>query len=712
MGTSVYDILGVIADFDDNLTIRDVDRRQTILSHLKSVDKLNYHVSDFKLGLDWLNVSKPLTLSEHLKGHIVVLDFFTYCCINCMHILPDLEVVEKKYPPQSGVTIVGVHSAKFLNEKVTANILSAVLRHNIQHPVVNDEDAVMWQELAVSCWPTLVFLGPAGQLIYSLAGEGHRAWILEFLQVASEYYSSQLRHGSIPISLEKDKAVFSKLSFPGKVFYWSEKNWIVIADSGNHKILVTDTTGVVQIVVGSGSSGLKDGDFLSAEFSSPQGIACYKNCIYVADTGNHCLRSIDLELRSVNTIAGTGHQGTDIEGGKLGKDQEIASPWDVVLGFAPDGSSPVLYVAMAGTHQIWVYFITHCTWHLGRSCNSGTCIRFAGSGKEENRNSTYPDKASFAQPSGLALSYKDPSRRLYVADSESSSIRAVNLVDRAVKGLVGGEIDPKNLFAYGDVDGSGVKAKLQHPLGVAFLDGRLIVADSYNHKIKNVDLNTLMCKTYAGTGHPGSALDNSALNKCEFNEPGGVSVDETGKLIYVADTNNHAIKVINDIHKTIFQLPIIFPDEIETTKATRISDIFSQSKNHNKLTEDHIVSLPDVVLPATSSTITLKVPLNLPEETHLNTDAPNSWKVCVLDTLDKELKDSLPLSALKGKLHSFTTRSESSTGHASLTLTFIQSALPGIYTLKVTIQTFHCLNEQDVCLPPSVTHFKQTIRLK
>ncbi|CAG5125988.1 unnamed protein product [Candidula unifasciata] len=704
MATSIYDLLGVIADLDAALSDNTVDRKQAIPTHLKTVDKLNYRVPDFKPDLDWLNVSEPLTFSNHLKGQIVILDFFTYCCINCMHILPDLEAVEKEFPPQSGVVVIGVHSAKFLNEKVTANILSAVLRYNIQHPVVNDSDAQMWQALAVSCWPTLVFLGPSGQLIYSLAGEGHRSWILEFLRLAVEHYSSHLQHHSLPLSLERHKTPVSSLSFPGKVCFWPERDWLVVADTGNHRIVVVDKSGVVQFVVGSGHSGLKDGDFTSAEFSAPQGVTCDQSCIYVADTGNHCVRKIDLELKRVVTLVGTGLQGTDKEGGKQHKDQEIASPWDVVLGPSLDEGSPVLFIAMAGTHQIWVYFFKNSTWYHGKSYATGTCIRFAGSGQEENRNNSYAEKASFAQPSGLAFSFKDPSRRLYVADSESSSIRTVSLAKGAVAGLVGGERDPKNLFAYGDVDGKGFQAKLQHPLGVAYLNGKLVVADSYNHKIKLIDLETLMCTTFAGTGHQGSTLDTSDLTKCQFNEPGGVAVDEHDQMIYVADTNNHAIKAISLVKKTIYQLPIVFPSDKEANNNPEKNTSSSQLLGNSRLPRDEAVPLPDVTVPTSSRTVTLTVPLKLPDGSHINKDAPNSWKICSLDEPSANLLDQ------KGNLHSVASDGLSK-GLAALTFTLPQGITPGVYTIKVTVQIFVCLDEEDVCLPPSLAHFKQVLKL-
>ena len=171
-------------------------------------------------GLEWLNVSQPLSLKNQLNGKIVVLDFFTYCCVNCMHILPDLEALEDAFTVNEGVTVIGVHSAKFENEKVSANILSAVLRYNIHHPVVNDHAAKLWSELQIACWPTLVIVGPSGQFLYQLVGEGHREKLLDFVRVAQQYFSEKghLTNNELPIKLEENPP--SPLNFPGKVRYF------------------------------------------------------------------------------------------------------------------------------------------------------------------------------------------------------------------------------------------------------------------------------------------------------------------------------------------------------------------------------------------------------------------------------------------------------------------------------------------------------------
>lgn len=199
--------------------------------------------------LQWLNIASSLSLYEHLKGNIVVLDFFTYCCINCVHVLPDLEKVEQKYSLNDGVIIIGVHSAKFENEKVSANILSAILRYNIHHPVVNDHDAVLWNKLQIQCWPTFVVVGPKGQFLQTFVGEGHRENLLEFIDESLEYFKDMINPCDLKLSLEKDKVNEAPLQFPGKVTTSNDGKILVVSDTGHHRILVLSQLGVVQVYI-------------------------------------------------------------------------------------------------------------------------------------------------------------------------------------------------------------------------------------------------------------------------------------------------------------------------------------------------------------------------------------------------------------------------------------------------------------------------------
>ncbi|XP_007665883.1 NHL repeat-containing protein 2 isoform X1 [Ornithorhynchus anatinus] len=544
----------------DALTLREKD--DLVSQYLRQVDgrERDLKVPEFAEGLEWLNTESPIYMYKDLSGKVVVLDFFTYCCINCIHLLPDLHALEQKFSDEDGLVVVGVHSAKFPNEKVLDNIKSAVLRYNITHPVVNDADASLWQALEVSCWPTLVILGPRGNMLFSLVGEGHKEKLFLFTSVALKYYKGkgQIKDNKIVIKLYRDFLPPSPLLFPGKVAVDRATGRLVIADTGHHRILVVKKNGQIQYSIGGPNSGRKDGTFSESAFNSPQGVAIKNNIIYVADTENHLIRKIDLEVEQVSTVAGVGVQGTDKEGGAKGEAQPISSPWDVAFGTSEDNRDYILWIAMAGTHQIWALLLDSGTLPKKSELKKGTCLRFAGSGNEENRNNAYPHKAGFAQPSGLSLASGEPWNCLFIADSESSTVRTISLKDGAVKHLVGGERDPMNLFAFGDIDGAGINAKLQHPLGVTWDEkGNLLyVADSYNHKIKVVDPKTKNCATLAGTGEASNVI-GSSLTQTTFNEPGGLCIGEDGHLLYVADTNNHQIKVLDLEAKTVSVFPIL-----------------------------------------------------------------------------------------------------------------------------------------------------------
>ncbi|XP_006630895.1 NHL repeat-containing protein 2 [Lepisosteus oculatus] len=601
------------------------EKENLVFQYLKKIDcrQQDLKVPEFEGGLEWLNTKSPLSFAEHLSGKLVVLDFFTYCCINCMHVLPDLHELEQLHSDKDGLVVIGVHSAKFPNEKVLSNIKSAVLRYNITHPVVNDADARLWQELEVSCWPTLVIIGPRGNLLFSLVGEGHKEKLLLFVQTALKYYNDkrELKYNSIGLKLYRDSLPPSILSFPGKVTVDRTGQRLVIADTGHHRILVVTKAGQLLHTVGGPSSGRRDGGFAEAAFSSPQGVVMRDDTIYVADTENHLIRKVDLLEGKVSTVAGIGIQGTDKCGGAMGPQQPISSPWDLALGSAGGDEKNILWIAMAGTHQIWALFLEDGKLPKGSEYKKGTCVRFAGSGNEENRNNAYPNKAGFAQPSGLAPAPEEPWNCIFIADSESSTIRAISLKDGAVKHLVGGERDPLNLFAFGDADGTGINAKLQHPLGVAWntQKGVLYVADSYNHKIKVVDPKTKQCVTLAGTGEASNSLGPN-FSQSTFNEPGGLHVGENGRVLYVADSNNHQIKILDLETQIVSVLPILVDDVVDApvNKSTAHGKIPKLPKSTPQIEMSPIVVTP-------GQNIEIELSLTLPSGTKLTKEAPSLW---------------------------------------------------------------------------------------
>lgn len=313
----------------------------------------------------------------------------------------------------------------------------------------------MWKSCDVHCWPTLLLLGPNKNPIVMLTGEGHKAELKLYIKNVLDFYKlkNEISHHELPTSSAYHLLPNLKgpLLFPGKITSFiiddDHAEILAVSDTGNHRILLLQTDGTVLKQIGNSREGFKDGSLEDAEFSSPQGLVFLdKNTLFVADTENHAIRRIDLFKDKVETVAGTGKQGNDMVGGNVGKKQILSSPWDLCIYEAHDigGSASelknVLIIAMAGTHQIWALFLDDVVWWKSQKYNAGTCICIAGSGREENRNNQYPLKAGFAQPSGLALCKKR--RELYIADSESSSVRRLSLLDGKVSAVVGGDRNP------------------------------------------------------------------------------------------------------------------------------------------------------------------------------------------------------------------------------------------------------------------------------
>jgi sugar lactone lactonase YvrE len=316
------------------------------------------------------------------------------------------------------------------------------------------------------------------------------------------------------LKLEKDRVPRPMLAYPGKITADEKKRRLYFTDSNNNRVVVATIDGEILEVIGEGEAGLRDGDFLTAQFFRPQGLCLdsTKDILYVADTENHAIRRIDLVQKSVETLAGTGQQARqhNVEG--RGRAVALNSPWDLLkLG-------ETLYVAMAGPHQLWTLDLKTLEARV-----------HAGSARENILDGPLKE-AQLAQPSGITTD----GQRLYFADSEVSSVRVADLAPTGrVDTLIG-----EGLFKFGDVDGKFPAARLQHCLGVAWRNGLVYVADTYNHKIKRIDPRTRELTTFAGAGKPGAA-DGERL-KAQFNEPNGLCFVDDQML--VADSNNHVIR--------------------------------------------------------------------------------------------------------------------------------------------------------------------------
>jgi DNA-binding beta-propeller fold protein YncE len=473
-------------------------------------------------GVAWLNTAGPVRLKD-LKGKIVLIDFWTLCCINCIHVLPDLAKLEKKYPNE--LVVIGVHTAKFDNEKNTESIRKAILRYEIAHPVVNDANQKIWKAFDAHSWPTLCLIDPDGDIVHMEGGEGQYEELDREIARLIKIHKAKKTLNTRPMKFELARfgeKGDSPLFFPGKVIADPASKRIFIADSTHHRIVITDLTGKKIAIAGVGEPGRADGAFAKASFNDPQGMALDGDTLYVADRKNHLIRALDLKKETVATVAGSGEQGRDREGDGPALKVGLNSPWDVLL----DGNR--LFIAMAGHHQIWVMDLA-----------KKQVAAYAGDGGEDIVDGTL-SRSRFAQPSGLATNGKT----LYVADSETSSVRTVPIRGRGeVRTLVG-----QDLFKFGDVDGSGDDVRLQHALGVAYHEGKLYVADTYNNKIKVLDPATRKCTTFLG-GEPEGWLATPL-----FSEPGGISY--AGGKLYVADTNAHRIRIIDLKTKTVSTLKL------------------------------------------------------------------------------------------------------------------------------------------------------------
>lgn len=444
--------------------------------------------------------------------------------------MAQLRRIQERFPDE--VVVVGVHSGKFPAEHDTKNLREAVVRHGIDHPVVNDADFRIWKEYAVRAWPTVVFVDPESRYLGAVPGEISADEVIPHLERMIAQYDAQGLLDRRPIDRrpEKDAQAASVLLYPSKLIVTSEATMFV-ADTGHHRILQLDLdaehrTARVVRTFGSGEAGLADGPQDTARFHDPHGISRKGDTLYVADTENHAIRAIDLERGSVRTVAGTGEKAAGIpKPGASPTRTALRSPWAVWV------DRPRVLVAMAGSHQIW-------------SLEDEQVLSvFAGSGREELRDGP-AGFAGFNQPSDLA----GGDDALFVADSEASAVRKIPLDARPmVETLVG-----MGLFEFGDVDGIGESVRLQHPTGIAWADHEVWIADSYNHKVKRLDPETRRVATIIGSGKPGHV--DGKLRDAQFFEPEGVAV--RGRKIYVADTNNHAVRVANLDNLRVWTLEI------------------------------------------------------------------------------------------------------------------------------------------------------------
>ncbi len=445
-------------------------------------------------GRRWLNTGgHPVRLTE-LRGRIVLLDFWTFCCINCLHVLDELRPLEQKYA--DSVVLIGVHSPKFEHEKDPDAVSAAVERYAVEHPVLDDPELISWQQYAARAWPTLVVVDPEGYVVATMTGEGHADGLDRLIAglIAEHTAKGTLRRGAGPYVPPPPPP--TELRYPGKALALPGGT-LLVADSAQHRLVEMTADGEkILRRIGSGTRGRADGPAQRASFSEPQGMALLPTQlaervgydVLVADTVNHLLRGIRLSDGEVRTVAGTGRPWRAVaadSGTRAALTADLSSPWDVA--WYTGEAEPGIVVAMAGIHQLWWFDPEH-----------GTIRVYAGTTTESLRDGPVAE-AFLAQPSGLAAD----GDRLWLADSESSALRYVE----------GGELHTvvgTGLFDFGHVDVPGQPADgatrprvadgalLQHPLGVAVAPDRtVLVADTYNGAVRRYDPATGQLRTVA-----------------------------------------------------------------------------------------------------------------------------------------------------------------------------------------------------------------------
>lgn len=437
-------------------------------------------------GRGWLNTGGAELDLETLRGKIVLLDFWTFCCVNCLHVLDELRPLEEKWADE--LVVIGVHSPKFEFEKDPEALQANIERYEVSHPVIDDPELETWSAYGARAWPTLMVLDTHGRIAGNLSGEGHAANLDRLVAelVAEGEADGSLRRGPAPTVLAERSE--QTLRFPSKLAVLPDGR-LVVSDAGQHRLVVFQADGAtVDAIIGTGERGHADGDEDTAQFAEPNGVLALPAEVahevgydlLVADTAGHRLRGVkigqDRLLRSrttteVVTVAGTGEQWMQGEplprGEGDARTYSLSTPWDLTWSHSLNRA----VIAMAGIHQLWTYDPV-----------TGALLVLAGTTQEGLVDG--PAVTSWwAQPSGLD---EMPDGRIVIADSESSAVRLLDPQTMQVSTLVG-----KGLFDFGHVDGPLDRARLQHPLGVTALpDGRIAIADTYNGAIRLLDEET------------------------------------------------------------------------------------------------------------------------------------------------------------------------------------------------------------------------------
>ncbi len=465
---------------------------------------------DLPASLEWINTDHPISLRT-LEGRTVLLYFGTFACSNCTRLVPELRRLKEGHP---GLVIIEVHAPEFESPATVESFSEAVRHARVDHPVAIDHDQRLWQAFGIRSWPTFALIDPAGNLIGKTTGEGLSQRLDLKLDRLAEEFERRGMPDTRPIHLTTTPAAarVGALYHPAKIAADRVGMRLFIGDRGHHQVVVAGSDGKILETIGTGAPGNADGSFSRASLYLPEGLAFdgEADTLYVADTGNHMIRRISWPDRRVETIAGTGLEAPSSMAGGPGMDVALNAPRDLAL------MGGYLYIAMAGANQIW-----------RMDLDTHKIEPHAGSGREGLADGPL-GVATFAGPSGIVTD----GEVLYVADSGASAIRRIKR--GMVETLIG-----RSLEDFGDLDTIASMARIHHPMGIASHQGLLYIADTYNHKIKELDPRTGWVLTKTGSGIRG--YRNGMSGDARLSEPGDLV--NLGGLWYIADTGNNAVRV-------------------------------------------------------------------------------------------------------------------------------------------------------------------------
>lgn len=468
------------------------------------------HAPPFPQDATWRNVSTPWTW-EDLQGRVVLLVFWRAADASTIQALRDAVGLAAR---SDAAVAIGVHCPGMPGERRAETLDAALGRYGIETPVVHDEEGAMAEALGVGDLPAVILVDAEGRTVLGATGAGLGDPLREAVDdlVAS---SRDLDPSPLP-GRAVDERLDPVIAHPSGLAV--DDGRVAVADAGHDRVVVLDRDRNVRRVIG-GTPGLEDGAFAEARLRCPHGLALDGEVLYVADTGNHAVRAIDLAEERVETVAGDGTMLRGPHRVGQGPFEKLAWPWDLCL------HEERLHVAMAAAHQVWRV-----------DPADGIADAYAGTGDAKVKDGSRQD-AKFAQPTGICTDGQD----LFVADALGCAIRRIEVGRGRVETLVGARIG-----GWGDVDGPARRARLQHPTGLAWRDGALHVADTYNHKVKRYSPAADEVVTLTGSKTPG--WTDGDAGEARWDMPEAVASFDEGLL--VADVAGHVIREVDDRGRT------------------------------------------------------------------------------------------------------------------------------------------------------------------